>query len=70
MVVVVASVVAAPKDIAEVAGLPRLPNKENGVLVLVNVLLVAPKLPKLAEDAAAVDADQFPGDAPKPNCGL
>lgn len=51
LVVVVAIVVVAPNDIAEVAGVP--------------------KLPKLVEGAAAVDADgQPPADVPKPNCGL
>lgn len=60
---------AVPND-KDVVEAPTFPNDENGVLV-VGLMLVVPKLPKLAVVAVAVDdAGQPPKDDPKPNCGL
>lgn len=65
----VANVVPVPND-KDVVEVPKFPNEEKGALV-VGLMLVVPKLPKLVVVVAAVDdAGQPPVDDPKPNCGL
>lgn len=71
LVVVVPRVVVAPNDNTEVVGAPKFPNEENGAVVVVGLLFVAFKLPKLVVVPPAVDDEgQVPRDDPKPNCGL
>lgn len=73
MVVVVAKVVVAPNDTAEVVGVPIIIHVEYKKLGVGNIHICnaeASHLPKFTVGVVVVDDGQPPTDDPKPNCGL